>query len=337
MIKVAVIGLGRIGRVHLSTISQTEGMKVVAVSDINLQACEDIAKEYNISFFSTDYNEVIERKDVDAVWICSPSNLHFIQVSKTLENKKYVFCEKPLELSIEKIQSLIDKYQDLESRLMIGFNRRFDADFQELKKKILLIGKMTILKITSRDPAPPPNYREYSLSSGGIFKDMTIHDFDIARFIVGEEVEEVYATAEINYDDTIKGIDYDTAVITLKFKNGVICNIDNSRVSPYGYDQRIEVLGKDAMVSVGNYKNSQVTMSTKGSINSDTYKNFFMERYYNSYLKEASEFRNCVLQKKNFSVNVVDALKSLELAEACHESVKKKKVIRLGNIPNSKK
>ncbi|MDO5968884.1 inositol 2-dehydrogenase [Flavivirga aquimarina] len=325
--KIGIIGLGRIGKTHLKAIQKIDGLKVIAVSDIDEKQCNQIAEENKIPYSYIDYNKLIANKEVEAIWICSPSKLHYEQVSAALEHKKYVFCEKPLEIEIDKITALLNSFSDIDKRLMIGFNKRFDSEFIEAKKNIAKIGVPTIVKITSRDPAPPT--LAYLKTSGGLFKDMTIHDFDMSRFIVEDDVVEVYATGSINYIEGIDGVDIDTAMVTLKFKNGIICTIDNSRQSPYGYDQRLEILGTLGMLQVNNKKVNHNSFYTTQGKQSSVYQNFFLERYADAYEQEARAFLDCVVTKREFPATAYDALKALELAEACKKSLLENRAVRI--------
>jgi myo-inositol 2-dehydrogenase/D-chiro-inositol 1-dehydrogenase len=323
--KIGIIGLGRIGKVHLEAIQKIAGLKVVAVSDIDEKYCNQIAEENQIPYSCVNYKKLIANKEVEAVWICSPSKLHHEQVSEALTHNKYVFCEKPLEVEIDKIKSLIKNFSDIDKRLMVGFNKRFDSEFIEAKNNIDKIGKPTIVKITSRDPAPPP--LAYLKISGGIFKDMAIHDFDMARFMIEDEVVEVFATGNVNFIDGIDAFDVDTSMVTLKFKNGVICTIDNSRQSAYGYDQRLEILGTSGMLQVNNKEVNRNTYYTEQGKQSSVFENFFLERYADAYEKEARIFLKCIVEKREFPATAYDALKALELAEACNKSLLEKRVI----------
>ena len=324
---VGIIGLGRIGKVHIEALKSLKNTTIKSISDIDETACKVVAAKYNIPDYSTDFKELINNGNIDAIWVCSPSNLHYRHVYEALKNNKYVFCEKPLETEIDKIKSLITDFPDIHKRLMVGFNRRFDADFAFAKQNIGVVGKPTIIKITSRDPSPPPT--EYIRTSGGIYKDMTIHDFDMARFITDSEVSEVFAMGNINYIAGIEGVDVDTSLVTLKFKNGAICTIDNSRLSAYGYDQRLEILGDKGMLQVHNKKVHQCSFHTKEHIREGVLENFFLDRYKEAYKKEAVVFYECISEKKEFPVTAFDALKALELAEACKKSLEEKSLVIL--------
>lgn len=321
-LKAGIIGLGRIGQVHLAALKALTNIEIIAVSDPVVEHGKKIAKEHHIPNFYSDYRKVLQQKEIDAVWICSPTTYHFTQVKEALENNKYVFCEKPLDADLVKIQSLIDAYPNINNRLMVGFNRRFDPDFASVKKSMKDIGKPVIIKITSRDPFPPS--AEYTRQSGGIYNDMSIHDLDMARFISGSEVEQIIAIGSKNYTE-----DTDTTLITLKFKNGIICNIDNSRKASYGYDQRLEILGDDGMICAENKKINNIRLYSGSNIQSSVLEPFFLERYKDSYIEEAKAFLSCIQEKKDFPSTANDALKASILANACEQSLEKKQLIFL--------
>ena len=321
-LKIGIIGLGRIGQVHLAALKTIKNVEVVALSDISLDHVKKTAEEYQIPHFYTDYHNILRRLDIDAVWICSPTSHHFTQVMEALGNNKYVFCEKPLDADKDKIQTIIDSYPDINHRLMVGFNRRFDPDFANAKVTLKKIGKTVIIKITSRDPFPPS--AEYSRQSGGIYNDMSIHDLDMARFISESEAEQIIAIGSRNFTE-----DTDTTLITIKFKNGVICNIDNSRKASYGYDQRLEILGDQGMISVENKKISHTRFYFENAIESSVLEPFFLERYKDSYIEEAKAFITSIKEKKEFPSTAEDALKASLLADACAQSLEQQKLIFL--------
>ncbi|WP_164465165.1 inositol 2-dehydrogenase [Chryseobacterium lactis] len=322
ILKIAVIGLGRIGQIHLAALKTFKNIKITAVSDISPELAKWTAAEYQIPHFYTNYQDIFQQKDIDAVWICSPTSYHLAQVKEALDSNKYIFCEKPLDKDSNNIQSLIDIYPDLNHRLMVGFNRRFDPDFAAVKASLKKIGKPTIIKITSRDPFPPT--AEYTRASGGIYNDMSIHDLDMARFISESEAEQVIAVGSKNYTD-----DTDTTLITIKFKNGIICNIDNSRKASYGYDQRLEILGDKGMISVENKKINHLTFYSENSLESSVLEPFFLERYKDSYIEEIKAFITSIQEKKEFPSTGEDALKASILADACEKSLEQKKIIFL--------
>lgn len=325
--KIGLIGLGRIGQVHLKSLSTIEDVDIVCVSDIDQTVCQKIIKKFNIPKYTLTYEDLVSDPQVEAVWVCSPSNLHFIHVTACLKNNKLVFCEKPLEIDVEKIKQIIDQYPDIHKKLMVGFNRRFDPNFSFVKMNVLKIGKPTILKIISRDPQPPSI--DYIKSSGGIFMDMTIHDFDMASFMVGAKPISIYATGSVNYNTEFKGIDIDTALITIKFENGVVCNIDNSRKCTYGYDQRLEFLGDQGMLSVENEKVHHVSIFNSSGLQSALCKDFFIDRYIQAYSIENQKFIQCAKNNIEFPVTDQDALIALKLAKAAKLSLDQNKVISL--------
>lgn len=327
--KVGIIGLGRIGQVHLESLSNINEVEIVFVSDIDETLCMETSKNYNILRYSLKYEDLVSDPEVQAVWVCSPSNLHYTHVSTCLSNNKLVFCEKPLEIDDEKIKTLINKYPNINKRLMVGFNRRFDPNFSFVKNNIHKIGKPTILKITSRDPQPPSI--DYIKSSGGIFMDMTIHDFDMASFLVGAKPISIFATGSVNYDSQFIGIDIDTALVTIKFENGVICNIDNSRKCTYGYDQRLEFLGDQGMLSADNVKNHHASLFNSSGLQSSLCKDFFIDRYTQAYFIENQSFVDCAQNNNEFPVTAEDALNALKFAQAANLSLKHNKVIHLND------
>jgi len=325
--KIGLIGLGRVGQVHLKSLSAIEDVDIVCVCDIDQTVCKQIIKKFNIPKYTLSYEDLVSDPQVEAVWVCSPSNLHFTHVTACLRNNKLVFCEKPLEVDFEKIKQIIDQYPDINKKLMVGFNRRFDPNFSFIKKNILKIGKPTILKITSRDPQPPPI--DYIKSSGGIFMDMTIHDFDMACFMIGAKPFSIYATGSVNYNPEFKGIDIDTALITIKFENGVLCNIDNSRKCSYGYDQRLEFLGDQGMLSAENEKVHHGSIFNSSGLQSALCKDFFIDRYIKAYSIENQTFIQCAKNNVEFPVTAEDALIALKLAQAAKLSLDQNKIINL--------
>ncbi len=252
-IKIAVAGLGRIGKIHLHNLcGNFSEIEVVAVMDL-LDSSKETAEEYNVPLFQKDFDSLLSTPELDAVVICSPTDTHANYVIKAARAGKHIFCEKPLDLSLEKVKEVLTIVGESEVKLMLGFNRRFDPEFRKIRELVMngTIGDPQILKITSRDPGPPPI--SYIKVSGGIFLDMTIHDFDMARYISGKEVKEVFAAGAVKVDDAIgEAGDIDTTVITLIFEDDTMAVIDNSRKAVYGYDQRLEVFGSKGMALADN-------------------------------------------------------------------------------------
>ena len=333
-INVGVIGTGRIGKLHLENLSlRIPSAEVVAVADIFVKGAEEISARFGIKKVTADYREIISDKDVEAVVVCSPTDTHAQYTIEAAEAGKHIFCEKPLDLSLEKIQTVLDVIEKTGVKLMIGFNRRFDPNYAKVQQMVQdgKIGEPHILKITSRDPAPPP--AEYVAVSGGMFLDMTIHDFDMARFVVGAEISEVYAKTNVLVDPAIgKAGDVDTAVIILFFENGAIGTIDNSRKAVYGYDQRLEVFGSEGMVKIeNNTHDTHAYYNTAGS-HGPLPLDFFMDRYVQSYANEMEAFIKAVLNDEMVPVPGKDGLISVAIGIAAKKSAQENRPVKLDEI-----
>lgn len=333
-LKLGVIGTGRIGKVHIATLVQSVPQaEVVAIADTNLKSAGDVAKTFGITSVFTNYMDVIRHPDVEAVVICSPTDTHANYIVDAAKAGKHIFCEKPVDLSLDVIKGAIEEVKKAGVKLMVGFNRRFDPNFSKIKQLIAegKIGAPHILKITSRDPAPPP--AEYSAVSGGMFMDMTIHDFDMARYIAGSEVKEVYTKAAVLVDPEIgKAGDVDTAVITLSFENGAIGVIDNSRKAVYGYDQRVEIFGSKGMVCTdNNYPENHRYFSSDG-VHGSLPLNFFMDRYLEAYANEMKIFCDAVINNLPLPVSGEDGLMSVAIALAAKKSHLENRPVKLAEI-----
>ncbi|MEI6050108.1 MAG: inositol 2-dehydrogenase [Bacteroidota bacterium] len=333
-IKLGVIGTGRIGKVHIATLVQSVPQaEVVAVADVNLESANEVAKAFGINSVFSDYLDVINYPDVEAVVICSPTDTHARYIVDAAKAGKHIFCEKPVDLSLEVIKGAIQAVTTAGVKLMVGFNRRFDPNFSKIKQLVVegKIGDPHILKITSRDPAPPPP--EYSAVSGGMFMDMTIHDFDMARYIAGSEVTEVYTKASVLVDPAIgKAGDVDTAIITLTFANGAIGVIDNSRKAVYGYDQRLEIFGSKGMACAdNNYPENHHYYASDG-VHGSLPLNFFMDRYLEAYANEMKIFCNAVMNDLQLPVSGNDGLMSVAIALAAKKSHLEQRPVKLSEI-----
>jgi myo-inositol 2-dehydrogenase/D-chiro-inositol 1-dehydrogenase len=330
-LKLGVIGTGRIGKVHIATLVQNVPQAVVvAVADVNLAAAKEFAATMGISAVYDNYRDVINHPDVEAVVICSPTDTHAQYIVEAAKAGKHIFCEKPVDLSLAVIQGALDAVAAAGVKLMVGFNRRFDPNFAKIKQLVAdgKIGDPHILKITSRDPAPPP--AEYSAVSGGMFMDMTIHDFDMARFIVGSEVTEVYVKSAVLVDEAIgKAGDVDTAIITLTFANGAIGVIDNSRKAVYGYDQRVEIFGAKGMACADNNYPENHRYFDGDGVHGSLPLNFFMDRYLEAYANEMKIFCDAVINNLPLPVSGDDGLKSVAIALAAKKSVKENRPVKL--------
>ncbi len=326
-----VIGAGRIGRIHARNLKYLiPGAKLVAISDIIEEAARKVAAELEISSVETDYHDLLQRKDLDAVVICSSTDTHAQIIEEAAVAGKHIFCEKPIALEIDRINQALVTVKKAGVKLQVGFNRRFDPSFRKAKQLIESgeIGTPHLVRITSRDPAPPP--LDYVKVSGGLFLDMMIHDFDMARFLLGDEVKELMAVGDCLIDPAIgEAGDIDTAIVTLKYKNGALGAIDNSRKAVYGYDQRIEIHGSKGTILVGNKTPTEVVLHTKGAISGDVLLNFFLERYKDSYLAEMAEFIDCIRNNTEPSVGGIDGLVSVQMGYAALNSLQTGKFVSI--------
>jgi myo-inositol 2-dehydrogenase/D-chiro-inositol 1-dehydrogenase len=333
-INFAVVGVGRIGKVHIENLAyRMPDAEIISVSDVFEEELKKVAKQFNIEKAETDYKKIVNDQKVDGVIICSPTDTHAEVIKEAAGAGKHIFCEKPIDLSIEKIVEINDLVEKCGVKFLVGFNRRFDPNFAKVNEVIRSggIGTPQILNISSRDPAPPP--LEYLKVSGGIFLDMTIHDFDMARFLMQSEVKEIYARGEVLVDDVFKQADdVDTAVITLSFENGSIGTINNSRQAVYGYDQRVEVFGSEGMVTVkNNTPDNHILIDKKGS-HSSLPLNFFMDRYTQSYLNEMTAFVNCIREDKQPPVGGEDGLQAVAIGLAAKKSVVENRPVAIAEV-----
>lgn len=296
-LNIGIIGAGRIGQVHAEHLAyRIPRARLLAITDINIHAAQSCAYKLNIEKVPDDYQALLSDSDIDAVLICSSTDTHSKIIEEAAQAGKHIFCEKPIDHDLSRIDRALAAVEKAGVKFQIGFNRRFDPNFREIKNAILegRVGEPHILRITSRDPAPPSI--DYVKISGGLFLDMTIHDFDMARYLINSEVESVFAIGGVKVDPAIAlAGDIDTAVITLQFSNGVIGTIDNSRQAVYGYDQRVEVFGAKGMISNENITPHRVVYSNQHSIQEPLPLNFFMQRYIDSYILEIQEFVDCIL------------------------------------------
>ena len=333
-LKIGVIGAGRIGKVHAATLVQNVPQaSVIAIADVNIESARELASKFGIGMVTDNYKDILANPEIDAVIICSPTDTHARYIIESAKAGKQIFCEKPVDLTLEAIQEAIDEVKKAGVKLMVGFNRRFDPNFMKIHEMVKdgKIGDPHILKITSRDPAPPP--AEYSAVSGGIFVDMTIHDFDMARYIVGSEVTEVYTKAAVLVDPEIgKAGDVDTAIITLTFENGAIGVIDNSRKAVYGYDQRVEIFGSLGMVNVDNNYPENHRYYTVDGVHKTLPLNFFMDRYLEAYANEMKVFCDAVAGNKEIPVAGYDGLMSVAIALAAKKSYLEGRPVKMSEI-----
>jgi len=330
-VNVGVIGAGRIGQIHARNLKyQIPGAKLVAVADVIETSVRKLAEELEVPMWERDYRRLLENKEIQAVVICSSTDTHAQIVGESARAGKQIFCEKPIDLKLDKIDQALEAVNKSGVKFQVGFNRRFDPSFRKARELVVSgkIGAPHLLRISSRDPQPPPI--EYVRVSGGLFLDMMIHDFDMARYLMGEEVAELVASANCCIDPAIGDVgDVDTAVVLMKFVSGALGAIDNSRQAVYGYDQRIEVFGSEGSVIVGNKAPTEVTLHKADSVYGEKPLFFFLERYQEAYLAEMNDFIRCILEDREPSVGGRDGRMSVELGLAAKESLVKGTFVKL--------
>ncbi len=333
-VSIGLIGAGRIGRVHAEHLAhRIPGAALAAVSDIYLEAAEKLGSELNVPAVFQDHRRILDEKSIEAVLICSSTDTHAEIIVEAAQAGKHVFCEKPVALDLNEIDRALSAVDEAGVKLQIGFNRRFDPSFARVREIVASgqIGEPHILRITSRDPTPPPI--EYVRVSGGIFLDMTIHDFDMARFLMGREIEGVYAAAGVLVDTEIARVgDVDTAVVTLHFSGGALGVIDNSRQAVYGYDQRVEVFGSGGVVSADNAYPNTAAISDATRVHRDLPLNFFMDRYVESYVNEMSAFVRCIVDDMPPPVTGLDGRVPVVIAYAAKRSYRENRLVRLSEV-----
>lgn len=335
MLKIGIIGAGRIGKVHAESISKyVKGAEVKAIADpfIN-EATKAWALEMGIKEVYTDYHEILNDKEIDAVLICSSTDTHSKISLESIAANKHIFCEKPIDHDVDRIKEVIAALENSKVKYQVGFNRRFDHNFKAVKQAVVdgKVGVPHILKITSRDPQPPSI--EYVKVSGGMFLDMTIHDFDMVRFLLDSEVEEVfvYGGSLVNAEIGKAG-DVDTAIISLKLANGALAVIDNSRQAAYGYDQRAEVFGSLGQVAVTNDSNSTAVISNADGVSGEKPLFFFLERYMQAYAEEIRCFIEAIVNDTEVPVGAMDGLKPVLIGLAAKKSLQENRPVKLSEI-----
>ncbi|GIK36366.1 MAG: inositol 2-dehydrogenase [Chloroflexota bacterium] len=333
-INVGIIGAGRIGRVHAESLAyRIPQARILAVSDVFLEAAEKCAADFQIPAAFKDHRAILENKDIEAVIICSSTDTHAQFISEAAAAGKHIFCEKPIALDLAKIDEALAMVERHQVKLQIGFNRRFDPNFKQARDQVAAgkIGTPHILRITSRDPAPPP--LDYIKVSGGIFLDMTIHDFDMARYLMDSEVEEIYAAGAVLVDPAIGAAgDVDTALITLRFANGAIGAIDNSRRAVYGYDQRVEVFGSEGVVVVANNTPHQAVLSNAEGVHAALPLYFFLERYMDAYVAEMKAFIEAIQRNTPPPVTGRDGRIPVVIGLAAWKSYRENRPVKLSEI-----
>lgn len=336
MLNIGIIGAGRIGKVHLESISyHVKNATVKAMADPFMNdETEKLIRSYGVETVTCDYKDILNDKDIDAVLVCSSTDTHAAISIEAINAGKHVFCEKPVDHSIEKIQAVADALKEHPNiKFQVGFNRRFDHNFAAIRKAYDdgKIGEAHILKITSRDPEPPnPAYIKVS---GGIFLDMTIHDFDMACFLTDSDVEELYVNSAVLVDPAIgEQGDVDTAIITMKMANGALAVIDNSRKAAYGYDQRAELFGSKGMVATSNDTVSSAVISNADGVTGEKPLFFFLERYMESFSEEMRQFTEAVINDTEVPVGIHAGLQSVKIGLAARKSVEEHRPVKISEI-----
>jgi len=328
MLNIGLLGAGRIGITHARAVTALPDARITAVFDPVDAAAE--AAQALTGARRAGVEEIMADKDIAAVIVATPTDLHATQVEEAARAGKAIFCEKPIDLSSARAEACLAVVREHNARLMLGFNRRFDPSFARLKAEVEAgaVGKVELVQITSRDPAPPPV--DYIKRSGGLFRDMMIHDFDMARFLLGEEVTEVFATGAALVDPAIGAAgDVDTATATLKTASGRIAVITNSRRATYGYDQRLEVHGEKGMIQAGNETATTLTRANASGFTSDPLLDFFMQRYAEAYRLELAAFCRLAAGEDIAVPTGEDGLAALRLADAAVKSLASGQSVRL--------
>jgi myo-inositol 2-dehydrogenase / D-chiro-inositol 1-dehydrogenase len=321
MMRVGLLGAGRIGRIHGGNIAAHPRATLAAVADADAAAAHALAKATDTDVATVD--ATINAPDIDAVFICTPTDTHADLIERAARAGKAVFCEKPIDLDATRVRSCLDVVRNSGAKLMVGFNRRFDPSFAAIRRRIATgeIGEVELVTILSRDPAPPPP--SYIARSGGLFRDMMIHDLDMARFLVAEEPVEVHAVGSCLVDPQIGAAgDIDTAAVLLKTSGGKIAQISNSRRATYGYDQRIEVHGSLGMLAAGNHRATSVEHASAEGYRCDPALPFFLDRYADAYRLELDALVAAFLDGAPFEPSGEDGLRAQLLADAATEALR---------------
>jgi myo-inositol 2-dehydrogenase/D-chiro-inositol 1-dehydrogenase len=335
VVNIGLIGAGRIGKLHGNNLVRSvRGAKIEAVADVVLtdeHRCW--AEGYGIKKIYTDPTAIMVDKNIDAVFICSSTDSHADLIIAAAKAGKHIFCEKPIHTDVQVIKKALDEVKKAGVKLQVGFVRRFDHNHKKVRDTVASgeIGKPHIIKVTSRDPEPQP--LSYVATSGGIFMDMTIHDFDMVRFLSGSEVTEVTAYGSVLIDPAVKQFgDVDTAIVMMKFENGALGVIDNSRAARYGYDQRTEVHCDKGCVQVANDLKDTSMISTAGGVFCERPTWFFLERYNDAFIAEAQAFVDSVANDTEPLVTGIDGLMAVYVAKAADLSLQENRPVKLSEL-----
>lgn len=337
MIQVGIIGAGRIGQVHMKSVASGVPNAVIrSLADPMISAqAEQMAKGFGIEHICGDYHEILEDPCIDAVLVCSPTDIHAKISVEAIRAGKHVFCEKPVDHELAKIDFVEEALKASPKKLkyQVGFNRRYDHNFRALRQAVLegKVGDVQFIRVSSRDPQPP--HAGFIASSGGLFLDMMIHDLDMIRYLSGSEVEEVFAQGAVLIDPAIGAAgDVDTATVSARMTNGALALIDNSRKAVYGYDQRAEVFGSKGCVQNANDLPSTVVLSTVDGVTAEKPLWFFLERYMASYQAEVRAFIDSIEQDTETEVGIFDGRRTIQIALACKKSLAENRPVRVDEI-----
>jgi myo-inositol 2-dehydrogenase/D-chiro-inositol 1-dehydrogenase len=332
-VRVAVLGAGRIGKRHARTLAgQTPNAELVAIADANETTARDIAAELKIERWTTDSMSLIGDPDIDAVVIASSTDSHAPLIIAAAEAGKDIFCEKPIALDLETTDCAIDAVEKAGVRLQVGFNRRYDKGYRRAKADLVSgrIGTIESIRDTMRDPGPPP--REYVAVSGGLYRDMTIHDFDCVRWLAASEPVEISAMAACLVDPMFAELgDVDTSIVSIRFESGALAVIDNSRRSGFGYDVRTEIFGSEGALFVGFHQDTPVTALTGSGVSTD-HVYFFLERFDQAYIDELRDFVDTIVTGRPPSVTGADGRAALAMAYAAETSLREHRPIEIAQF-----
>jgi len=328
MMEVALFGAGRIGKIHAANVVRQAGVKLRYVIDVDTAAAAALAAQHDASVATVE--TALADPKVGAVVIGSSTDTHADLIMRAAAAGKAIFCEKPVDLAVDRARTCAAAVQRAGVTCMIGFQRRFDPTFAALKERLVAgeIGNPEMLVVTSRDPGAPPV--EYLKRSGGIFRDMLIHDFDVFRWILDDDAVTLYATGSVLTDPAVGTVgDVDSTAVTIRTKRGRLAQINTSRRAAYGYDQRFEVLGSEGMLQAGNHKPTEVVAATAASVSEDKPEHFFLERYRAAYALEMAHFFDAVANGKPVRTSIDDGVKALELADAATTSWREQRIVEL--------
>jgi len=333
-LNIAVIGCGRIGRIHAENLAtRISGARLAAVADIAGDCAQQVADQWHVPKASADYHEVLADRTIEAVAICSSTDTHSRIIQEAAATGKHVFCEKPIDYDLGRIHAALAAVEKAGVKLQIGFNRRFDPSFAKVRALVAdgSVGQPHIIRITSRDPEPPS--LDYIKVSGGMFLDMTIHDFDMVRFLSGSEAEEIYTIGDTLIDRAIRDAgDVDTAIVTMRLKSGALATIDNSFKADYGYDQRIEVFGSKGSASAANHTPDAHLLMNAAGVHQAKPLYFFLERYTEAYLGEMRAFVEAVLENRTPPVTGEAGLQAVVMGLAATRSLRERRPVKLSEI-----